>query len=316
MKPFISIIIPCKEIDLYAKECVEHCRQIDYDFYEIILLPDYALTKIEDVKVISTGPITPGAKRNIGIAKSNGVLCAFLDSDAYPREDWLLNATKYFKDPNVVAVGGPGLTPDEDTFMQKAGGFVLSSFMVGTLSTRYKSTRVLKSDDIPSCNLIASRSVLLDIGGWDEKYWPGEDSLLCMAFEKLGKKMIEAPDVVVYHHRRPLYRQHINQISQYGVHRGFFAKKYKGISFRFQYFMPSVFVLFCIFGGLLSLLNHLMYPIFMMVLMIYLFLCLFASFIEVNDLKMIPFVWFGIFITHVFYGVYFIIGLFKRGLTR
>jgi CDP-glycerol glycerophosphotransferase len=96
MKPLISIIIPCKEIDSYAKECVEYCKQLNYESYEVVLLPDDTSAEIEDVKVISTGPITPGAKRNIGISNSNGELCAFIDSDAYPRKDWLINAKKYF----------------------------------------------------------------------------------------------------------------------------------------------------------------------------------------------------------------------------
>ena len=316
MNSLITIIIPCKEIDSYVKECIEYCKQLNYEFYEVILLPDYTSTEMKAVKVIPTGPITPGAKRNIGIANSKGALCAFLDSDAYPREDWLLNATKYFEDPDIVAVGGPGLTPDEDSFMQKAGGLVLSSFMAGNLSIRYKSKRVFESDDIHSCNLIARRSVLLDVGGWDEKYWPGEDTLICMAFKKLGKKMLEAPDVVVYHHRRPLFGPHINQISQYGVHRGFFVKKFKGNSFRFQYFIPSVLVLFGFAGGLLSMFNKLIYPIFMIVFVIYLGLCLIVSFVAVNDLKMMPVVLLGIFFTHVFYGLSFMIGLFKRDLMR
>ena len=316
MSTLISIIIPCKEIDSYAKECVDYCKQLNYESFKIVLLPDDTSTEIEDVKVISTGPITPGAKRNIGIANSNGVLCAFLDSDAYPREDWLQNAAKYFEDPDVIAVGGPGLTPDEDPFMQRAGGFVLSSFMVGNLSKRYTSKLVSESDDIHSCNLFVRRSVLLDVGGWDEKYWPGEDTLMSMAINRLGKKMIEAPDVVVYHHRRPLFGQHINQISKFGVHRGFFVKKYKGNSLKLQYFLPSALVLLGFAGGLLSMFNKLIYPIFMMVFVVYLVLCLIVSFVVVNDLKMIPVVWLGIILTHVSYGVSFMIGLFKRDLMR
>ena len=53
-------------------------------------------------KIVSTGSITPAAKRNIGIANSIGEICAFIDSDAYPRRDWVSNATKYFNDPRVA----------------------------------------------------------------------------------------------------------------------------------------------------------------------------------------------------------------------
>lgn len=205
-QPPVSIIIPCKDIDKFTKDCVNSCKQLNYEEYEIILLPDNASERMDGVRLISTGPVTPGAKRNIGVSNSLGEICAFIDSDAYPRNDWLSNAVEYFKGPQIAAVGGPGLTPEEDSFMQKASGFVLSSHMVGNLSKRYKSEHVLESDDIHSCNLLMRKSILVKIGGWSEKYWPGEDTLICRAINGLGKKLIEAPDVVVYHHRRPLFR--------------------------------------------------------------------------------------------------------------
>ena len=95
-QPLISIIIPCKEIDKYTEECIRYCLELDYPNYEIIVLPDYESKQIlRNVKIIPTGPITPGAKRNIGVTNSNGEICAFIDSDAYPPRDWLKNAAKY-----------------------------------------------------------------------------------------------------------------------------------------------------------------------------------------------------------------------------
>ena len=186
--PFVSIIIPCKNVDDYTNECIEHCKRVDYADFEIILLPDYNEELINGVRIIATGPVSPGNKRNIGVKNSNGAFCAFIDNDAYPRSDWLTNALKYFEDPTVGGVGGPGLTPEADGFMQKAGGYVLSSFMVGNLSSRYKTKSCFESDDIHSCNFIARKTVLEAAGGWNEKYWPGEDTLMCLAIKETGKK--------------------------------------------------------------------------------------------------------------------------------
>jgi glycosyltransferase involved in cell wall biosynthesis len=104
-KPLVSIIIPCKEKDNYTTECVEHCKRLDYSNFEIILLPDYPTQMINGVKVITTGPVAPGVKRNIGVKNSNGEFCAFIDNDAYPRGDWLTNALKHFEDSWVGGVG-------------------------------------------------------------------------------------------------------------------------------------------------------------------------------------------------------------------
>jgi len=78
-EPPVSVIIPCRRIDVYAKECIAHCKRLDYRNCEIIILPDDESKELDGVKVVQTGPITPGAKRNIGMANSNSEICAFID---------------------------------------------------------------------------------------------------------------------------------------------------------------------------------------------------------------------------------------------
>jgi cellulose synthase/poly-beta-1,6-N-acetylglucosamine synthase-like glycosyltransferase len=49
--PMVSIIIPCKEIDNYTKECVNYCKKLDYENYDIIVLPDEQNESIEEVRL-------------------------------------------------------------------------------------------------------------------------------------------------------------------------------------------------------------------------------------------------------------------------
>lgn len=312
--PFVSIIIPCRDVDNYARECVEGCRELDYEDLEIIVLPDYAQEMtIDGVKVIPTGPVLPGAKRNIGVDNAGGEVCAFIDSDAYPRRDWLRNAAAYLQDDGVAAVGGPGLTPEGDGVMQRASGHVLSSFMVGNLSRRYRTGGNFESDDIHSCNLIARKSVLREVGGWDERYWPGEDTLLSLAIRKRGKKLVEASDVVVYHHRKPLFQGHLGQVWRFGLHRGFFAKRFPENSRRFTYALPSVLVGGLIGGLALSLLFPFLRWVYGAVLGVYVVLCMFEG-LKVNDVEVALPVSVGIILTHLTYGVAFLKGLIARNL--
>lgn len=314
--PFVSIIIPCREIDDYAKECLRSCGQLAYGNFEIILLPDYAAENLEGVRIIPTDPVNPGVKRNVGITNSKGEVCAFIDADAYPRRDWLSNAVKYLHDPQVVAVGGPGLTPEEDDYKQRAGGYVLASFMVGNLASRYKAERSFETDDIHSCNFIARKAVLKEVGGWDEKYWPGEDTLVCLAIKKLRKKLVEASDVVVYHHRRPLFASHLKQVSRFGLHRGFFSRKFQGNSFKLTYFMPSLLVLSLFAGVFTAFFNSFFMSILFLVVGAYLIVCLVAALLEVKQARLIPLVWSGIIATHIVYGLSFLAGFMKRDLPR
>jgi cellulose synthase/poly-beta-1,6-N-acetylglucosamine synthase-like glycosyltransferase len=312
----VSIIIPCKEIDDLARECVEHCKSLDYPNFEILLLPDVEEEGLDGARIIATGALSPGAKRNVGIMNSDGEFCAFIDSDAYPRRDWLKNAVNYLKDSEVSAVGGPGITPENATLMEKASGYVLSSFMVGKLSNRYDSKCCFESDDIHSCNFIAKKLVLKEAGGWNEKYWPGEDTLMCLAIKNIGKKLVEASDVVVYHHRRPLFKGHLKQVSRFGLHRGFFAKKFPRNSLKLTYFMPSVFLLFLCVTGFTWFISSFLVNVTLLVVAMYLIMGLIATLLTVKEVKLVLPVWLGIIATHVVYGMSFLAGLVRSDLAR
>jgi glycosyltransferase involved in cell wall biosynthesis len=316
VKPLISIIIPCKEIDAYTIESINGCKRLSYSNIEIILLPDFSTNEIVDVKIISTGPVSPGVKRNLGVKNSNGEICAFIDNDAYPRSDWLNNALNHFDDQQIAGVGGPGLTPETDSLLQKAGGYVLSSFMVGNLSSRYKTKNCFESDDIHSCNFIARKSVIESAGGWNERYWPGEDTLMCLAIKKLGKKLVESSEVVVYHHRRSLFKPHIKQVSRFGEHRGFFAKKFPENSAKLTYFFPTLLILFFIAGLSLSLFFSFFIFVVLLCLIAYLVSSFIAAVQQVKSAKLLFLVWLGIIVTHITYGSYFLSGLIKRDLKR
>src|SRR3989344_6348206 len=126
--PLVSIIIPCREIDFLTQKCINKCLELNYDNFEIIVLPDDSKIKFKDkrVKIIKTGKVKPALKRNEGIKISNSDFFAFIDSDAYPTKNWLKNALKYFKNGEVGIVGGPNLTPNEGNFWEKISGYSLA----------------------------------------------------------------------------------------------------------------------------------------------------------------------------------------------
>lgn len=314
--PKVSIIIPCKYIDDYTMQCIQYCENIDYPEFEIIVLPDESSYKDNNkkVKIIPTGNVSPGKKRNIGVKNSDGEILAFIDSDAYPREDWLKNAVKYLENDKVAAVGGPGVTPKEDSDRQKVSGYIFSSFLVGNLNSRFKEKRAYESDDIHSCNFIAKRDVVEKVK-WNEKYWPGEDTLMCLGIKKLGMKMVETPDVVVYHHRRPVFIPHLKQVSRFGLHRGFFAKKFPENSSKFTYYIPSLLIICFLVGGILSIFNLTFRTFYAFSLLMYLLLAFVAA-LHAKGFKLVLLTWIGIVLTHIVYGMNFLLGLVKKELER
>jgi len=319
----VSIIIAVKTWQKNLEECVAKCLELDFAEFEILILsdqpiqvPEYLLASGRAIKIIPTGNIDPAGKRDVAMRQANGEILAFLDDDAFPKKDWLVRAVENFSDPLVAAVGGPAITPLGDSLRQQASGWVYASLLTSAGAVcRYLPKQRKEMDDYPSCNLLVRKSVMEEIGGFDTKFWPGEDTKLCLDItHKLKKKIIYDPQVQVFHHRRPLFLPHIRQIASYALHRGYFVRKYPQTSRRLVYFLPSFFVLALFIEGIISLFNPALRLIYLSTLGLYLVIV--ASFSFSRNLRMVYFVFLGIIFTHLAYGIYFLKGLFCRKLKE
>lgn len=316
--PRVSILIAFSNPGPYLEQCLEKIGELDYPDYEVILLPDQDMEKPPGpVRVIPTGPVGPPVKRDLGAAEADGEILAFIDDDAYPQEDWLKAAVPHFGNPAVAAIGGPASTAPEDGIRERAGGKVLAGWMVGGVHVYRHIPKMLREvDDYPTCNLLVRKSSFERTGGFDTPYWPGEDTVLCWKLTREGGgKIIYDPDVQVFHHRRPLFRKHWRQIGNYGLHRGYFVKKYPATSRRPNYFLPSLWTLFLLLGWFPLLLVPGGIRFYLVPVGLYLLLAL-ASGFRTWNWKEGSLVAAGIVTTHVVYGLNFLRGLAARRLPE
>lgn len=244
-----SIIIPFKAVNAYVRETVPHVLKLDSADWELILVPNEEMSSEwsdDRIRVIASGRVGPGAKRDLAAKVARGEILVFLDDDSYPRADLLDVAREHFADPGVVALGGPGITPPQDGFWQRVSGAVFLSRLSGGAPERYVPVGdVREIQDWPSVNLMVRKADFLAIGGFDSAYWPGEDTKLCLDLvKKTGGRILYVPRMIVWHHRRAGLFAHLKQIGAYGLHRGFFVKEYPETSRKLAYFLPSAFVVF------------------------------------------------------------------------
>ena len=227
-----SIIIPVRTINDYLKESVSYLKNLDYSNFEVIIVVDFETNFHFDdprfkIIVAPKDKHSPGEKRNIGAQNSTGEILAFIDDDAYPQKDWLSNAQKVFiENPNTYAVGAPAMTPDDVSVFEKASGRILESYLAsGFTKHRHVPQEKRFVGDYPSVNLFIKKDVYMQIGGFDNRVWPGEDTKICLDLIRHTKSsFVYDPRPLVYHHRRKVFLPHIQQISRYGRHRGYFAK--------------------------------------------------------------------------------------------
>ncbi len=306
-----SIIIPCKKKTKYLTQCIKSIRNQSYDNYEIIVIPD----KYERVVGARVIPLNkgPAEKRDYGVKMAKGDVIAFIDDDAYPHRDWLKNSLKYLKEYD--GIGGPQITPRTDSFSQKLSGYVLSSMMIGGLRARYESIgNSFLIHDWPTVNFIIKKKAFLNVGGFDSDYYPGEDTKLCLDLINNDYKLVYAPDVIVYHHRRKGLKAHIKQISNYGLHRGYFVKRFPETSFKLTYFLPSLFSLLFIIGLIGSFFNSTIRVLFIYLMIIYSLISLIEGLRLSRNILYGLAMPFYVLITHLVYGINFIKGLLTRNL--
>ncbi len=326
--PFVSVVIACPGPSWMLDECLQALDLQTWRDFEVIVLPDAPLKAVTSpaytfpLVVLPTGKVRPAEKRNLGIARAKGEVVAFIDDDAFPETHWIENAVKYFSNPEIGGVGGPGVTPPADGFLARAGGRVYENvFVSGNYRYRYVGGRVLRDvDDYPSCNLFVRRALLEKFGGYRTDFWPGEDTLLCKSIvcdEK--KRIVYDPWTIVYHHRRPLFGAHLRQLARYAFHRGYFMKRFPENSLHLSYFIPTAFALYV---ALLVLGLALAWgcgafsacasaPLFAGLaaapLALYFLLTGLSAFAFNPFLWLVT--WGGVFATHITYGVRFIQGL-------
>ena len=304
--PLFSIIIPVRQSNPYLRQTLNYLKKQSLKNFEILVITD----KI-------SGSANPSEKRNLGAQKAKGKYLVFFDDDSYPTKNYSKNAQKLIqKHPQFAAFCGPCLTPSTDNVYQQASGLFWSSFLgsggAGIYRNNLQPSRFV--DDYPSVNLIVKKSDFLKAGKFNSKYWPGEDTILCLNLtKKLNLKIYYHPSLVVHHHRRPVLIQHLQQITRYAIQRGYFAKKFPQTSFRIGYLLPSFFVLYL----LLLAINYLTINYNLLYFPLYLYLSIllltFVGFIiQTKKLILSILTTITIPITHIYYGILFLYGLFKK----
>lgn len=336
IKEFFSIIIPTRKINPYIlDEIIPALKNQSYKNFELIIIvgkPEVQQKLPYWVRIILSNKNNgPASKRDLGVSEAKGEIIAFIDDDAYPSRHWLQNSLKYFQNKKVAGVCGPGITPSSDNFRQKLSGYFWSSWLgaggAGTYRNRFEDLR--KVDDYPTFNLAVRKKDFLAVGGFNSRYWPGEDTKLCLDLvHKLGKEIIYDPKIFVYHHRREIFIPHLAQIARYGLHRGFFVKKFPKTSKRIGYFLPFLFFLsltILFISTITFYLNkhQLLFEVtkngFLLLILSYFTALVIASislFWKIKKIKTVILFIVVIFLSHLVYGIMFTKGLMLTKLDN
>ena len=212
--PKVSIIVATLNSERTIDECLKAIFELNYpkDFLEIIVVDGLsrdATVKIAQkypVKVISAPLNAPAAYNYAMKIVSNDVL-GFIDADAKVEKDWLSKLVTYLDDPQVVGVSGGIETWNTENAWARSIGY--------DLENRY--ARLKKSVvRVATMNLLLKKSIIEEVGGFDENLPSQYDTDLGFRITSRGYKILFEPSAKCYHFNRSTVSGYFRQQLQYG----------------------------------------------------------------------------------------------------
>ncbi|GAK48808.1 hypothetical protein U14_00015 [Candidatus Moduliflexus flocculans] len=206
--PTISIILPRREQDS-SEQAIQ-----------AVLHSDYPSECLEIIETIGNHPST---QRNRAAAMAQGELLYFLDNDSFVSPMLFRQIARHYDTGNpqeIIAVGGPNVTPDTDSILQQLAGHALASpFAHAKMAARYVPSggiREAGEQELILCNLSIRRDIFLKEGGFNEELYPNEENEFITRLRRKGYRFLYDPNVVVSRSRRTHVGAFMRQMFGYG----------------------------------------------------------------------------------------------------
>ena len=208
----INVVIPSIQLSEELVYCLQKLNNQSYkNFFVTIVLDFNNKKKIPKLKyklnTLISGKKNMSYKRNIGVKKFQSDLIAFLDSDAYPNEEWLKIANIFFtknRNKNTI-IGGPSIPFPKQSYTEMLCHYAKRSFYVtGYLNFRKYKSKSRYCDWLESCNMLLKKALYLKHGGMSVKKYLGEDKELIARMKKSDDsiKVFFNSKLFIYHKER------------------------------------------------------------------------------------------------------------------
>jgi glycosyltransferase involved in cell wall biosynthesis len=204
--PKVSVIIPCYKDAATLKDAIDSVSNQTYGNIEIIVVNDASPETIEIEEALGRHPeliyvkneinIGLAASRNVGISNCNGEYVAFLDADDewHPRK--LELQMRYVSDNTAIACDVEEYLVDPPKIR------VIGEDQANDIKVVKSNFKFSFKNYLTGASLLAPKSLLLKVGGYDQSLRSCEDYDLWLRLLEEGATLI--------HLRLPLYFYRFN----------------------------------------------------------------------------------------------------------
>ena len=244
----VSIIIPTKNNGDIIEKCLVSIKNSDYpkDKMEVIIVDGHSTDETVEIakkygcKIVYENIGIIGGARNIGVENSTGEYIAFTDSDCVVDKNWLKNLIGKFTDEKTASVGGPNITPEDDTEFAKCAGKVLKFLSNPGPRYGFNVDKVIDIYHNPTCNSAYRKSIFQEVSGFNPKLITCDDEELDYRTREKGYKILFTPNAKVLHYRRPTWKKFAKMAFNYGIGRTQVIKLHRDMGRWYHYIVPAL----------------------------------------------------------------------------
>lgn len=327
----VSIVIPTRNRRECLREALDCLAAMDYpkERLEAVVIDDDSTDGTWEMVVRKqqergqplvysrqTGNGIPAA-RNAGVRAAKGDILIFTDDDCRFPRDWLVHLSRHFDTQNLGVVGVPDKIPAGRRFFSKCVDYAINS-LVGSGGVRRKNGKRLARYYPRGFGMAVPRSVMEEVGAFDESLSAGEDIELSYRIWKAGYVVKFDPEAFVWHERRNTLAGFLRQMFTRGYTRVELARRHRGL-LEPAYLLPFVMVI-----GLVMLLGLSIFFDTALLILIFLASAYSAALVvsslagwrKIKDLRAIAMIPLLMTMQHLMYGLGTLTALVRTGNGR
>lgn len=316
--PFVSIIIPCRNEEMFINRCLDSIFAQDYpkDKMEVIIIDGASTDKTREIIELKKKEynfvklfdnyqkITP-ISLNVGIKNARGEIVIRIDAHAYYEASYISKCVKYLNEYKADNVGGVWKTvPANNTFIAKAIAFALSSSF-GSGNAYYRTGEAEKSKIVDTVPFGCYRKeIFKKIGFFNENLVRSQDWEFNLRLKKAGGKIVLIPDISITYYPKFTLKDFLI----HNFRDGFwiiYPYKFVNIPFNSRHYIPMFFICVLLLTAFLGIIFHNYLPFLLIILVYSLTSFYFSAKISMHEkepiyLFLLPLVF---FIRHIGFGV-------------
>lgn len=322
MNKTVSVVIPCRNEEKYIGKCIESFLKQSYPMELLTIIisdgmsTDNTRSIINEIKQMHNNIILLDNKglsapkgMNLGIRHTNSDIVIIFGAHAYADENFIIENVRALENKEVGCAGGVITTINETIKGAAIAEAMSCPFGVGNALFRFAE----KESFVDTVAFGAyRRSLLNEIGVFDEELVRNQDDELNFRVEKSGAKILLSPKIKSTYVGRGDFKKLWRQYYQYGFWKVRVIQKHRRPA-SIRHLIPLIFVLFLSIGGVLSIFSKLIRVMYFLVLGLYLLLDLLFS-IKISIKKKfsyLPYLIITFPLLHISYGLGFIFGIFN-----